>query len=116
MARRSKQPDPPLRGSVFVTGGAGLLGVNWATAIRDRHAVTLGLHDRIVSLPGVRTRHTSLESVEQLASALEEMRCELVVHTAGMTSVEACEADPDRARHVNVRLATNVAQACAETG
>jgi dTDP-4-dehydrorhamnose reductase len=37
----------------------------------------------------------------------------LVVHAAALTSVEACEAEPELARHVNVDLAVNVAAACA---
>ncbi len=37
----------------------------------------------------------------------------LVVHTAALTSVETCEAQPELARRVNVDLAVNVAAACA---
>jgi dTDP-4-dehydrorhamnose reductase len=40
----------------------------------------------------------------------------VVVHAAGLTSIEECEAKPDLARHINVDLAGNVAKACAKLG
>jgi dTDP-4-dehydrorhamnose reductase len=105
-----------MSGSVFVTGGAGLLGVNWAAAARKRYPVTLGLHDRTVTLRGVEARPLSLGSVDQISREFENAGASLIVHTAGITNVESCEANPDLAREVNVRLAVNVAQACARLG
>ena len=101
---------------IFITGGSGLLALNWALAIRESHAVTLGLHERIVSLAGIQTRIVDLESVEDLVQTFDEARISIVVHAAGFTSVEQCEAKPDLARHINVDLAGNVAKACAKLG
>ena len=101
---------------VFITGGSGLLALNWALAIRQKQAVTLGLHERIVSLAGVQTQKVDLESVEHLVRTIEDSQTSMVVHTAGFTSVEQCEAKPDVAQHINVDLASNVAKACAKLG
>jgi dTDP-4-dehydrorhamnose reductase len=118
--RREWQEDRddviPAHGTVFVTGGAGLLGVNWAATVRERYRVLLGLHDRTIALRGVEAQAIALGSVDKLTRAFEKAQSFLVVHTAGITNVEACEADPDLARHVNVQLADNVAQACARLG
>ena len=100
--------------TVLLTGGAGLLAVNWAVAIRDRYRVVLGLHEREISLAGVEARRVDLESIAEFLGTIETVRASMIVHTAGLTSVEECEADPDLARHVNVDLAANVAAACAE--
>lgn len=100
--------------SVFITGGSGLLALNWALAVRDSHAVFLGLHERQVSLSGVRTRQVDLESVDSLERAFDEDEAGIVVHTAGFTNVDECEAKPDLARHINVDLAANVAKVCAK--
>lgn len=102
--------------SVLITGGSGLLGLSWAGTLRDTHAVTLGVHHRPVSFPGVATEQVSLESVDDVLKTLDRVRPDCVVHTAGLTSVEACEDKPEIARHVNVELAENVAQACALRG
>jgi dTDP-4-dehydrorhamnose reductase len=101
--------------AVIITGGAGLLAVNWATLARDSMAVALAFHEREVALNGVSGRKVALESVDELVRWMEELRPAVVVHTAGMTNVDACEADPERAQHVNVELAVNVAAACART-
>jgi dTDP-4-dehydrorhamnose reductase len=100
--------------SVFFTGGSGLLALNWATTIRESHAVTLGLHERDVALAGVATRRSDLESIEQVVRTLEAVCPDVLIHTAGLTNVAQCEAKPDLAHHVNVELAANVAQACAQ--
>ena len=98
----------------LITGGSGLLALNWALAIREHYAVILGLHERNISLAGVETRQIDLESADHLARAFEMVQPHIVIHTAGLTSIEKCEANPDLAQHINVELAANVAQACAK--
>lgn len=105
-----------MNSTVLFTGGSGLLALNWALAIRDRYSVTLGLHDREISLAGIETRQIGLESVDQLVRLFETRQPKTVVHAAGLTNVERCEARPDLARHINVELAANVAKACARLG
>jgi dTDP-4-dehydrorhamnose reductase len=97
---------------VLITGGSGLLALNWAQTMRNRCAMTLGLHEREISLPGTHTKKIDLESVDKLTRVLEELECQVVIHAAGLTSVERCESDPSLAQHVNVTLASNVAKAC----
>jgi dTDP-4-dehydrorhamnose reductase len=101
---------------VLITGGSGLLGLNWAHELRNTHQVTLGVHNRTVSMSGVAVERFSLESVDGLLSALDRVRPDCVVHAAGLTSVEDCEGNPYLAHHVNVELAENVATVCARRG
>ena len=102
--------------NILLTGGSGLLALNWAAEIRDRHKIVLGLHERSVVLSGVEAQKVDLESADGLARTIEAGKFDLVIHTAGFTSVEECEARPDHAWHANVQLASNVAAACAGTG
>ena len=99
--------------TVFITGGSGLLALNWALLLRGRQPVTLALHDRQVALTGVGTHRCRLDSVDDVERALETVKPGIVIHTAALTSIETCEAKPELARHVNVDLAVNVALACA---
>jgi dTDP-4-dehydrorhamnose reductase len=69
-----------------------------------------------MELSGVETRRIELEPGAAVQRFVDEVEPELVVHAAGMTSVEACERDPALARHVNVDLAVHVARACAQFG
>lgn len=105
-----------MNATVFITGGSGLLALNWALVIRDRYSVTLGLHERWIALAGVQTRRINLESVDHLVGAFEMTHTQIVIHTAGLTNVEECEVKPGLAHHINVELAVNVAKACAKLG
>ncbi len=102
-----------MKARVFITGGSGLLALNWSAIIRDRIDVTLGIHERQVSPPGIKTIRVSLDSVEGLVRILESLQSRIVIHTAGLTSVEKCEADPELAKYINIKLAANVAKACS---
>ena len=101
---------------VLITGGSGLLAVNWALSIRNNYTVTLLLHHKKISLSGVDTDVASLDSLDECSSVLVKHQPDIVVHTAGLTNVEECESDPDLAQEVNVDLAKNIAIACSDQG
>lgn len=101
---------------VLITGGTGLLGLNWAASIKNTHDVILGTHERTVQLSGVATHQLSLESVDNFIENLDNIQPDYVVHAVALASVELCEENPDLAYHVNVGLAENVARACALRG
>lgn len=103
-----------MKPSILITGGSGLLALNWAVAVRGRFDVTLALHDRQASLSGVKTVQLNLDLIDTIQRELENLRPDIVVHTAGLTSVEICEENPALARHVNVDLAMNLAIVCAK--
>ncbi len=90
-----------------------MLALNWALAEKERFSITLGLHNRNVMIPEVQTQNIDLGSLSDLCRSLETLEPHVVIHTAGLTSVELCEANPALAAHVNVVLATNVAKGCA---
>ena len=98
---------------LLITGGSGLLALNWACAMRESWDVVLGTHRHRVSLCGATAQPLDLGDVDRLSRQLAELSPDLVVNAAGLTSVDACEADPAQARHVNAELARNVAAAAA---
>ena len=104
-----------MKKSLLITGGTGLLGRNWALAMRDRFAVVLGTHERDVFVPGAATQRVDLASRDDIRRAIDNTKATALIHAAGMTNVEACERDPALARHVNVELSRNVAHACASS-
>jgi dTDP-4-dehydrorhamnose reductase len=97
----------------LITGGSGLLALNWASALRDKYSITLGLHQQQVSLTGVSAVRLNLESLDRLIKQFEVLQPQIVIHAAGLTSVEKCESDPILARQLNVLLAINMAKVCA---
>jgi len=102
--------------SILITGGSGLLAVNWALSVRDKYEVTLLLHRRKISLQGVNTDIAPLDSLDECLSVLEKHHPDIVIHTAGLTNVEECESNPNLAQEINVDLAKNIATACSNKG
>ncbi len=98
---------------VLITGGSGLLAINWAVSIRSEYSVFLGLHDRKgINIPGVKSGKINLESVNELIKFLDTNKFDIVIHTAGITDVEYCEENPTLAYYVNATLSDNIAKAC----
>jgi dTDP-4-dehydrorhamnose reductase len=99
---------------ILITGGSGLLALNWACCMRASHEVILAQHTRKIHLRGTRCVSLDLASAAALARDLESLRPDLVVHTAGLASVDLCEQHPDQAMNLNATLAANVASACRQ--
>ena len=101
---------------LLITGGTGLLALNWACALRDTWDVTLGTHQNSVDLAGVGSCTLMLEDQVSLQAQMETVAPDLVVHTAGLTSVDKCELTPELAHQANVELALNVALTASRIG
>ena len=105
-----------MKKTILFTGGSGLLAINWAVEIARDFDVVLVLHKRNISVPGVRTITFDLDDASALLSTLKTIQPDCVIHCAGLTSVEACEAQPELAYHVNVELSVNTAIVCKQLG
>ena len=102
-----------MKENILITGGSGLLALNWATSMREKFNITLGLHDRKVNLKDIKSILLDLGSKEALTKVFDELQLQLVIHAAGLTSVEACEANPTLAKYINVDLTKSLVMACA---
>ena len=103
-----------MKENILITGGSGLLALNWATTMREKFNVTLGLHDRKINLKGTRSILLDLDSKEALTQALEALQPQLVIHAAGLTSIEQCESNPTLAKYINVDLTKNLVMVCTK--
>lgn len=100
----------------FITGGTGLLALNWAAHKRAEQSIYLVQHTREVSLDGTSLSSVDLANKQSLINELQQVKPDLVVHAAGLTSVEQCEGNPALAHKANTELSANVACACHELG
>jgi len=97
---------------VLITGGSGLLAVNWALSIRDKYEVVLILHKRKIYMSGVEIDTISLESKEDCRSILNKHKPDIVINTVGLASVEECEKQPKIAHKLHVEIPSNIATTC----
>jgi len=104
------------RQNIVITGGSGLLALNWARYAQTQWNTTLVLHQRRIEVPFAKTRVVDLLSTAAVAATLNELSPSLVIHTAGMTNVEKCEADPEGATRTNAEAPAILAKECRTRG
>lgn len=83
---------------VAVTGTTGRVGAALASHLASRH--------EIIPLP---RSLCDLATPASLASALDQLECDLFLNPAGLTSLEACEEDPALAMRVNATAPGEIA-------
>lgn len=101
---------------IFITGMSGLLGLNFARMAVDRFEVSGNYYSHPIAIDAVQAFQLDITSSEDVANTLSQIRPEVVIHTAGLTNVEKCEADPELAGLLHVEATANVASAAASVG
>jgi dTDP-4-dehydrorhamnose reductase len=94
---------------LFITGVSGLLGLNFALQCQKQYTVSGAYFNHPVSIPGVKTLRLDLTSQAATEKAAQDIRPDIIVHTAALADVDECEANPDLAHRLNVVAARNVA-------
>jgi dTDP-4-dehydrorhamnose reductase len=105
------------KSSIFISGGTGLLAVNWFYAKRNEYSFFLGLNQRKIYPKGkVELIQQDFVSEAAIFNQLQKLNPSVVIHTAGLTSVEKCEENPDLAYLINVELSRIIAKATKQLG
>lgn len=99
---------------ILITGGSGLLALNWAITVRNQFELVLAMHRREISLRDVRSIKMDTRSRERILRDIDQIRPDLIIHTAGLTSVEECEKYPDLARSINTDFASDLSSVCSK--
>ena len=101
---------------ILVTGVSGFLGRYVTLALKDRYAVLGTYLSQAVVLDKCELSRLDLTEAEAVHATFREFRPDVVVHTAALADVDACERYPDAARRVNVQGTEAIAQAAAAVG
>ncbi len=87
---------------IAVTGANGQLGTDVCSVFREAgHTVTALTHEDV-----------EIADQQQVTAALGNIKPDVVINTAAVHNVEACEADPDQAFRVNAVGTRNLAIGC----
>jgi len=100
---------------ILITGGSGLLAVNWALCRRKEDEVWLGLHRRVINIPAANTVMVGLLNQANIDRLISKVSPDLIIHTAGIADVDKCEADAETAWRVNTDYAGMIAKAASAT-
>lgn len=106
---------------ILVTGASGFVGSRlFRTLVADGHSVTGTFATHEARIPTVKGHaqcvQLDLEDDASIERAFRASWPEVVVHTAAMSELRACESDPDRAQRVNVAASEKLARIAAAFG
>ena len=99
---------------IVISGGSGLLGLNWAIRMASEHDVHLWLHKHDVSLEGITSHFVDLTNVDAISDALAAIKPDVVINAVGFTSVDGCEHQPEQSEISNFITAKNMAIATSK--
>jgi dTDP-4-dehydrorhamnose reductase len=99
---------------ILVTGVSGFLGRYVALSLRERYTVLGTYWSHATALDGCEVSRLDVADVEGVRATLQTFRPDVVVHTAALGDVDACERHPDEAYRVNVQGTEALAQAALE--
>ena len=106
------------RQRILITGSNGLLGQKLITALRDDDGTDLIAtsrgEDRSTDPLGDRYRSLDITDKAAVQAVFDEVRPEVVIHTAAMTNVDACELDPGACHLQNVEATRFLVDAARE--
>ena len=101
---------------VLVTGSNGLLGQKITDLVLAEGGFELIATSKGPNRHPVQTGYTYRDldicNDEQLFNLITELRPDSIIHTAAMTNVDACEADPEACRKLNVDTVAALARIC----
>ena len=96
---------------VVITGGAGLLGVHIALRLRRKWECHCLYRDHRFDFENHHPHFIDLEKRDDVDKLIGTIRPHLIIHAAGLTSVEKCESHRKEAFNSNVLSACHVAEA-----
>ena len=102
--------------TIVFTGGSSLLAQSWTKYNLPDYNYILALHQRKLEDCKHKTIFLDYKNVAHIAEQFQLIKADIVVNCIGLTSVEDCEDTPALAIETNVKIASNIASACHQTG
>jgi len=104
------------KGRILVTGASGFLGWNLLRKPWEDWE-WIGCSNRYdPQLPGLQLIRKDLTLPGAIVELLDTTAPDLVLHTAAVTDLNACETDPEGTQRINAEVPCMLARRCAERG
>ncbi len=102
--------------TLLITGMSGLLGANLALLARERYRTVGSFYQHPIVVPGVTHAWSDLLQPGAATQLVDETQPDIIIHAAGLTSVDACQRDAELARRLNVDVAWEIARLAGAMG
>lgn len=100
---------------LLLTGVSGLLGINFAQEMMDKHEV-IGVDRGKLKSALFKVLKRDLLEPDSVDRILDEAQPDWLVNCAALADLEACEDDPSLAKRLNADLPRRLARACKSRG
>ena len=116
--KRSKiEKGAHMSSTILVTGGAGFLGANiLMQAGRETSVHAVDLAPLRLERENLTWHTLDLSDHEALRRLFLDLRPDAVIHTAALSDIDFCEANPEKAEAVNVGASLRIAELCRDSG
>lgn len=101
--------------NILITGASGMLGMALLAAFEGEHAC-IGFSRSRPAQAICDWRIGDLSVPGELASVLDKVHPDLIIHAAAMTNVDACEKNPALAQRVNCDVLGEIVEYCQSSG
>ena len=98
---------------ILVTGASGLLGLNLSLGMIETHTIVGVDRSKLAGTPFELVQADLLQA-GACSRLIDQTRPDAIIHTAANADIDACESDPDGARHLNAELPGQLAELCAK--
>ncbi len=96
----------------FILGGSGLLGSNWLISNRQKENLATSIHEKIVRLDKVDNFKFETFNEKRINNLLSEIKPKKIINTIGMTNIEECEKNQEKAIKINIEIPKIFAKVC----
>lgn len=100
---------------VLVTGCSGLLGSALCVLFRESFETYGTYSSHKVDIKDCNTAQLDITNARQTSSFIKKLKPEIVVHTAALVGVNACDKSPKIASKINVKGAENVLSSASKS-
>jgi len=100
---------------ILVTGASGLLGINLAQEMISEHEIVGVDRGKLVNAPFKVLKVDLLDS-GAVDYIIDSAQPEWLINCAALADLDACEANPELARRLNIDLPAQMAKACKTRG
>ena len=99
---------------ILVTGGSGLLGINWILDRRVKNKVHFLLNNRYISIKGATGYFVNFEDKKKVFELIQKIKPDILINTIGLTDINLCEENKKKAMFVNCEIAVYLSKIAYE--